>query len=164
MKPRHNVGDSDRANPRVRYLDIAPRAVLRVLEKGRDVMVRLFSPESETIDGVVGGVGTISSRDWAWAKCSAANPFPGTPDPTRICLKNGFNPALNYYVVFTAKDPYVLGIGFAAFRDVGSFFKNEAKDERDASADTELDGEQTRQRRVDVVERDADEEDVPGRA
>jgi len=31
--------------------------------------------------------------------------------------------------VFTAKDPYVLGIGFAAFRDVASFFKNEKADE-----------------------------------
>ena len=39
------------------------------------------------------------------------------------------NPALNYYVVFTARDPYVLGIGFAAFRDVGSFFKNKTQDD-----------------------------------
>ena len=48
--------------------------------------------------------------------------FPGTPDPTQICLKNGFDPKLLYQVVFTAKDPPVLGIGFAAFRDVASFF------------------------------------------
>ena len=89
----------------------------------------IITHASETIDGKVSGEGTIASTDWAWAKCSATNPFPGTPDPTRICLKNGFNPALNYYVVFTAKNPYVLGIGFAAFRDVGSFFKNEAKDD-----------------------------------
>ncbi|HME91565.1 MAG TPA: alpha/beta hydrolase domain-containing protein, partial [Myxococcaceae bacterium] len=34
-----------------------------------------------------------------------------------------------YQVVFTAKDPYVLGIGFAAFRDVGSFFKYETADD-----------------------------------
>jgi Alpha/beta hydrolase domain len=89
----------------------------------------IITHASETIDGVVGGVNTIASGDWAWASCSAANPFPGTPDPTRVCLKNGFNPALNYYVVFTAQDPYVLGIGFAAFRDVGSFFKNETADD-----------------------------------
>ncbi len=53
----------------------------------------------------------IRDTDWAWASCSAANPFPGTPDPTQICLKNGFDPALLYQVVFTAKDPYVLGVG-----------------------------------------------------
>ena len=70
-----------------------------------------------------------SEHDWAWAKCSAANPFPGTPDPTQICLKNGFDPKLLYQVVFTAKDPYVLGIGFAAFRDVASFFRNAKQDD-----------------------------------
>jgi hypothetical protein len=71
----------------------------------------------------------MPSTDWAWAKCDAANPFPGTPDATQICLKNGFNPKLLYQVVFTAQDPPVLGIGFAAFRDVASFFRNEAKDD-----------------------------------
>jgi Alpha/beta hydrolase domain len=89
----------------------------------------LIAHSGETIDGVVSGATTIPPKEWAWANCSATNPFPGTPDPTRICLRNGFNPALSYYVLFTAKDPYVLGIGFAAFRDVASFFKNEKTDE-----------------------------------
>ena len=89
----------------------------------------IITHAAETIDGVVSGVGTISAGDWAWASCSAAKPFPGTPDPTQVCLKDGFNPALNYYVVFTAQDPYVLGIGFAAFRDVGSFFRNATADD-----------------------------------
>ena len=84
---------------------------------------------SETIEGVVSGINTIPSTDWAWATCSTTNPFPGTPDPTQICLKNGFDPALLYQVVFTAKDPYVLGVGFAAFRDIASFFKNETQDD-----------------------------------
>src|SRR5262245_31760335 len=87
---------------------------------------------SETIEGVVSGINTIPSTDWAWATCSTTNPFPGTPDPTQICLKNGFDPALLYQVVFTAKDPYVLGVGFAALRDVASFFKNENKDDEGA--------------------------------
>ena len=63
----------------------------------------------------------------AWARCDANNPFPGVPDPTQICLKGGFDPARLYQVVFTAEDPYVLGIGFAAWRDVGAFFKYAAK-------------------------------------
>jgi hypothetical protein len=83
----------------------------------------------ETVDGVVTVGSVIPSTDWAWAKCDASNPFPGTPDPTQICLKNGFDPTLLYQVVFTAKDPYVLGVGFAAFRDVASFFRNEAHDD-----------------------------------
>ena len=89
----------------------------------------LITHASETNNGVVGGESTVPSGDWAFASCSATNPFPGTPDPTRICLRNGFNPALAYYVRFLAKDPYVLGIGFAAFRDMGAFFKNQALDD-----------------------------------
>ena len=84
---------------------------------------------SEGVDGAVTGTATVPSTDWAWASCSASNPFPGTPDPTQICMKNGFNPALAYNIVFTAKDPYVLGIGFAAFRDVASFFRYETRDD-----------------------------------
>jgi len=83
----------------------------------------------ETVDGVVNVGSVIPSTDWAWAKCDATHPFPGTPDPTQICLKNGYDPTLLYQVVFTAKDPYVLGIGFAAFRDVASFFKNASQDD-----------------------------------
>ena len=83
----------------------------------------------ETMEGVVSGVSRVPGTDWAWAKCDADHPFPGMPDPTQICLKDGFDPDLLYQVVFTAKDPYVLGIGFAAFRDVGSFFKYEAEDD-----------------------------------
>jgi hypothetical protein len=83
---------------------------------------------SETIDGKIGETRTIPSGDWAWARCSASNPFPGTPDPTHICVKNGFDPRLLYQVVFTAQDPYVLGIGYAAFRDVASFFRNATQD------------------------------------
>jgi hypothetical protein len=67
--------------------------------------------------------------DWTWAKCDANNPFPGTPDATQICLKNGFEAKRLYQVVFTAADPYVLGIGFAAWRDVGWFFKNATADD-----------------------------------
>src|SRR6266702_199908 len=89
----------------------------------------LATHASESIDGVVGATAAVAATDWAFAKCSAENPFPGTPDPTQICLKNGFDPQLLYQVVFSAKDPPVLGIGFAAFRDVGSFFKNAAADD-----------------------------------
>src|SRR6266581_4941782 len=71
----------------------------------------LESHDHETIDGIVQGVTRIPSSDWAWASCSAANPFPGTPDATQICVKNGFLPDKLYQVVFTSKDPYVLAVG-----------------------------------------------------
>ena len=83
----------------------------------------LTAHSSETIDGKIGGKITIAPGDWAWAKCGDTAPFPGVPDPTQICLKNGFDAKLLYEVVFAAQDPPVLGIGFAAFRDVGAFFR-----------------------------------------
>jgi Alpha/beta hydrolase domain len=90
---------------------------------------RLVSRGGENQRGEVFDEVTIAPSDWAWARCDAANPFPGTPDPTQICLKNGFDAARLYQVVFTAADPYVLGIGFAAWRDVGAFFKKAAADD-----------------------------------
>ncbi len=95
-------------------------------------LARLVSREGENQRGEVMGEKTIAPSDWAWAKCSATNPFPGTPDPTEICLKNGFDPKLLYQVVFTSADPYVLGIGFAAWRDIAAFFKRAAADDTGA--------------------------------
>ena len=54
--------------------------------------------------------------------------FPGTPDPSRICLEHGFDPARLYELVYTAKDPLVLGIGFAATRDIVDFFRHATAD------------------------------------
>ncbi len=70
----------------------------------------------------------VPSGEWAFADCSAA-PFPGTPDPSKICVKNGFDPAFLYELVFTAKDPLVLGLGYAATRDLNSFLRYAEKDD-----------------------------------
>ena len=89
----------------------------------------LVSRRGESTRGEVIGETLIAANDWAWAKCDATNPFPGTPDATQICLKNGFESDKLYQVVFKAADPYVLGVGFAAWRDVGQFFKTEQADD-----------------------------------
>ena len=90
----------------------------------------LVSRTHESIDGKVTGEKKIVHSDWAWARCGGEHPpFPGTPDDHHICLKNGFDARLAYQLVYTAKDPYVLGAGFAAFRDVGTFFKHEKQDD-----------------------------------
>ena len=74
------------------------------------------------------GTVEIPSTDWAFANCETT-PFPGKPDATRICVKGGFNPALLYELQYIAKDPLVLGIGFAATRDINSFFRYEKQDD-----------------------------------
>jgi hypothetical protein len=89
----------------------------------------LVTREHETIEGVVTGESTVASTDWAWARCDAANPFPGIPDATQICVRGGFIPDRVYQVVFKTQNPPVLGIGFAAFRDVATFFKHELQDD-----------------------------------
>lgn len=89
---------------------------------------KLISATSETPAGVKSGITVTPASDWAFADCRKAL-FPGTPDPARICLKSGFNPDLLYEVTYTAKDPFVLGVGMAATRDVISFFRAAAKDD-----------------------------------
>ena len=88
----------------------------------------LISVTQETPDGAKSGVRHIESTDWAFADCRSV-PFPGTPDPARICLRNGFDPALLYELVYTARDPFVLGVGMAAMRDVISFFRYAERDD-----------------------------------
>ena len=90
---------------------------------------RLTSRAGENQRGEVVDEQVIAPGDWAWARCDASNPFPGKPDPTQICLKYGFDPARLYQVTFTAADPPVLGMGFAAWRDVAAFFKNASTDD-----------------------------------
>jgi hypothetical protein len=90
---------------------------------------RLTSRSGEDQNANVFDEQPIAAADWAWGKCDATNAFPGTPDATQICLKNGFDSKRLYQVVYTAKDPYVLGIGFAAWRDVGAFFKKQLADD-----------------------------------
>jgi hypothetical protein len=90
---------------------------------------KLVSRAGENQNGEVTEEVTVPASDWAWARCDASHPFPGTPDATQVCLKNGFDATRLYQVVFTAADPYVLGIGFAAWRDVAAFFKQAGADD-----------------------------------
>jgi hypothetical protein len=88
---------------------------------------RLETHTSETSSGEIRGAQPVPSDAWAWGDCTSA-PFPGARDSTKICLRGGADPALLYQLVYTARDPLVLLLGFAAVRDVGSFFRYEARD------------------------------------
>jgi len=71
---------------------------------------------------------TILNSDWAFSDCTKGR-FPGIPATNKISLRNGFQPGFIYELICTARDPLVLGLGFAAIRDFSSFLKNELKDE-----------------------------------
>jgi hypothetical protein len=64
----------------------------------------------------------LPKSDWAFADCDGTA-FPGKPDLTKLCVKGGFNRSLAYTLAFTAKDPKVFGIGFAATRDLVAFLR-----------------------------------------
>jgi hypothetical protein len=70
----------------------------------------------------------IPPSNWKFAKCDATTPFLGTPDGAKVCLKNGFDARYFYELVYVAKDPKVMGLGFAAVRDVIAFFHNKPAD------------------------------------
>ncbi len=88
----------------------------------------------ETLPGVVTEGETIPNSDWKFCYGSTATfATPGTPTalPVRVCLGNSrtFDPAKLYELVYTVINPYVLGAGTAAFRDVQSFFRYAAADD-----------------------------------
>jgi len=83
---------------------------------------------AESMEGVQTGVTQISPDDWAFADCRTV-PFPGTPDSTRVCLRNGFDSTKLYELFYEVYDPIVAGIGLAATRDISSFFRYETQDD-----------------------------------
>src|SRR5262249_14031617 len=90
----------------------------------------LVSRDHETMEGVVTGEVAIPPTSWKFCGGGTfAAPLPLTALPVQICLDGGFDPTKLYQVVYTAKNPYVLGVGFAAWRDVGSFFKYATQDD-----------------------------------
>ena len=70
----------------------------------------------------------VPSGDWAFGDCTAM-PFPGAPSGTRICVRGGFDKSRIYRLVYRVKDPLVLGLGLAAFRDAASFFRYASQDD-----------------------------------
>ena len=84
-----------------------------------------WSETSQTLGGVNTDKEPVSSSDWSWAYCPNGSGGAGyTPSTTWICLKNpatGFDPGRLYEIVFPAANPLVLGVGYAATRDLVSF-------------------------------------------
>ncbi len=85
----------------------------------------------ETIDGKVTYGPVVPNADWKFCAPGSTFAAPLTPTalPVGVCLREGFDPAKLYQLIYTVKDPYVLGAGTAAFRDVQSFFRYEARDD-----------------------------------
>lgn len=68
----------------------------------------------------------IPSSDWQFARLGGANNV--EPSATDIHLPAGFRPGWIYEATYTATDPQVLGVGFAAVRDLVDFLRHDAVD------------------------------------
>lgn len=81
---------------------------------------------SQSTDGVDTGKTTVPPGAWSWAYCPSGGT--GTPNPTWICLRNGFNPDNLYEISYIAQNPLVQGVGYAATRDFVSFLRYSTAD------------------------------------
>ncbi len=66
---------------------------------------------------------SVARADWAFADCRQ-RPFPGVASATQICLRGGFDTNHIYDLIYTARNPYVAGVGFAATRDLIAFLRH----------------------------------------
>jgi hypothetical protein len=72
----------------------------------------------------------IPNTEWSFGTC----PDPAHPagDALHVCYPAGFQPGRFYELIYRAKDPFVLGIGFAATRDLGAFLRDRQADDAGA--------------------------------
>lgn len=76
--------------------------------------------------GPLAGRETIPNTEWSFGSCpDGKNPAPGNTD---ICYPAGFSTNYAYELVYVAQDPIVMGIGFAATRDLISYLRYERLD------------------------------------
>lgn len=69
----------------------------------------------------------VPASEWSFADCPDGPP--GTPLTTNICFPAGFRNDRVYELVYRAKDPRVMGLGYAATRDLLAFLRHAAVDD-----------------------------------
>ncbi|OLC12910.1 MAG: hypothetical protein AUH29_14685 [Candidatus Rokubacteria bacterium 13_1_40CM_69_27] len=79
-------------------------------------------------DSVNGPKVPIASNRWAFGSCPGG-PATLVPNTTHICLFDGFRADKLYELIYPAKNPMVMGLGYAVTRDVGSFLRNQTRDD-----------------------------------
>lgn len=68
----------------------------------------------------------IPQDEWSFGKCPDGKS--ATPSDTDVCYPAGFSTNYIYDLVYVARDPVVMGIGFASTRDLVSFLRHERSD------------------------------------
>ena len=68
----------------------------------------------------------IANTEWSFGACPQGGA--ATANDRQVCYPAGFKPGRIYELTYRARDPMVLGIGFAVARDLGAFLKSGAPD------------------------------------
>jgi hypothetical protein len=79
-------------------------------------------------DGVDAPQVEIPPDRWAFGRCPTGAPSL-VPSTTDICLFDGFRADRLYQLIYPAKNPKVMGLGYAVTRDIGSFLRYQAHDD-----------------------------------
>ncbi|MBI4484166.1 MAG: hypothetical protein HY652_14925 [Acidobacteria bacterium] len=74
----------------------------------------------------------VPSSEWEFASCKKdkeTDRLAIKPSTKDLCLRSGLKPGHIYEFIYPAKNPFVLGLGFAGVRDLISFLRFETKDD-----------------------------------
>jgi hypothetical protein len=82
-----------------------------------------------TVRHAIGGARiAIAADQWAFGSCSSGRPSL-VSSTTDICVFDGFQPDQIYELSYPAKNPWVMGLGYAVTRDVAAFLRHERADD-----------------------------------
>jgi hypothetical protein len=79
-------------------------------------------------DAVSGARRPIAPDRWAFGRCAKGQPSL-IPTATDICVFDGFKIDRIYELTYPARNPLVLGLGYAVTRDLASFLRYQTRDE-----------------------------------
>ena len=79
-------------------------------------------------DSEYGPKTAIASNRWAFGSCPTG-PASLVPSNVDLCFFDGFDNKKIYELIYQARNPIVMGLGFATTRDLASFLRNESSDD-----------------------------------
>ena len=79
-------------------------------------------------DAIDGERRPVAGDRWAFGTCPSGEASLA-PSTTDLCLFDGFDPDKVYELIYPAKNPWVMGLGYAVTRDVASFLRYETADD-----------------------------------
>ena len=110
-------------------------AVYTVPLKGNGRFVSYATADTDTAhstlmvrDTVDGPRRAVASDRWAFGKCPTGRASL-QPSAADLCLFDGFDAHKVYDLTYPARDPWVMGLGYAVTRDLASFLRYQAVDD-----------------------------------